>query len=111
MVNAVVQVGLQLLFDAFLGVADAGEVGHRDALAIGLDLLQDFQVFAHVGTASAIGAGNVVGIQGVQLIQHAALTTQLFHAYVCLGGEDLKRERVAGFQNVRNAHDVIYLLM
>ena len=105
MVDAVVQVGLELLANAFLGVADAGEVGHGDALAILPDLLQNLQVLAHVGAAGAVGAGNVVRIQSIQLIQHTALAAQLLHTNVRLGGEHFKGKRAAGLQNVGNAHD------
>ncbi len=103
-VDAMVQIGLQLLLDAFLGVADAGEVGHADGLAVLGDLVQNLQVLAHVGAAGAVGAGNVVGIQGVQLLQHATLTAQLLHAHVGLGGEDLEGESGTLVHDIHNRH-------
>ena len=104
MVDAVIQIILQLLLDAFLGVADAGKVGNGSALAVLLDLVQDLQVLAHVGTACAIGAGDVVGIQRIQLIQHAAGAAQLLHAHVRLGGEHLKGKCSSLAENVLHAH-------
>ena len=104
MVDAVVKVSLQLFPDVFLGVADAGEVGHRGALAVGLDLLQDLKVLADIGAACAVGAGDVVRVQGVQLFQHTALAAQLFHADVGLGGEYLKRECIALLHDFSYAH-------
>ena len=103
-VNAVVQVVLQLLTDAVLGVAHAGEVGDGGALAVLLDLVQHLQVLAHVGAAGAVGAGDVVGVQGVELLQHAALAAQLLHAHVGLGGEHLKGKCRSLFKNLSNAH-------
>ena len=90
MIDAVIQIGLELLLDAFTGVADAGEVSDGGAFAVLLDLVQNFQVLAHVGAARAVGAGDIVGIQGVQLLQHAAGAAQLLHANVRLGGEHFK---------------------
>jgi hypothetical protein len=90
MIDAVIQIGLELLLDAFTGVADAGEVSDGGAFAVLLDLVQNFQVLAHVGAARAVGAGDIVGIQGIQLLQHAAGAAQLLHANVRLGGEHFK---------------------
>ena len=94
-----------MLLDAFLGVADAGEVGDGGALAVLLDLVQHFQVLAHVGAAGAIGAGDIIRIQGVQLLQHAACTAELLHAYVSLGGKHFEGKRGSLFKNVSYAHD------
>ena len=104
MVDAVIQVGLQLLLDAFLGVADAGEVGHAGALAVSDDLVQHFQVLAYIGTTGAVGAGDVIGVQGVELFQHAALTAELFHTHVRLGGEYFKGKCAALFHDLRYIH-------
>ena len=90
--------------DALLGVADAGEVGDGRALAVGLDLLEDFKVLADIAAACAVGAGDVVGVQRVELFQHAAFAAQLFHADVGLRGEYLERECVALFKNISYAH-------
>ena len=49
-----IQIGLELLLDALAGVADAGEVSNGGALAVLLDLVQNFQVLAHVGPARAV---------------------------------------------------------
>ena len=103
-VDAVTQVVLELLLDALAGVADAGEVGDGGALAVLLDLVQNLQVLAHVGAARAVGAGDVVGVQGVELLQHAARAAQLLHAGVGLGGEHLKGKRGSLFKNVGYAH-------
>ena len=104
-VDAVIQVGLELLLDALTGIADAGEVGDRGALAVLLDLVQHFQVLAHVGAAGAIGAGNVIRVQCVQLLQDAARAAQLLHARVGLGGEHFEGKRCSLFKNVGYAHD------
>ena len=105
MVDAVVKVGLELLLDAFLGIADAGEVGHAGALAVLDDLVEDFKVLADIRAARAVGAGDVVGIQGVELLQHAALAAELFHADIGLRGEHFKGKRVAMFHDFSNIHD------
>ena len=104
MVDAVIQIVLQLLTDAFLGVADAGKVSDGRALAVLLDLVQNLQIFAHVGAARAVGAGDVVGVQGVQLVQDAVLAAQLLHADVGLGGEHLKGKCSSLAENVLHAH-------
>ena len=104
MVDAVVKVGLKLFLDVFLGIADAGEMGNGRALAVLLDLVQNFQVLADVGAACAIGAGNVIGIQGVELFQHAAFAAQFFHADVGFGREHLKGEGGSVFIDLSNAH-------
>ena len=88
MVDAVVKVGLQLFPDIFLGVADAGEVRHRGALAVLLDLVQNLQILADVGAAGAVGTGNIVGLKGVELVQNSVLAAQLFHAHVRLGRDN-----------------------
>ena len=103
-VDAVVQIGLELVLHALPGVADAGEVGDGDALAVLGNLVKDLQVLAHVGPARAVGAGDVVGVQGVELLQHAARAAQLLHAGVGLGGEHLKGKRGSLFKNVGYAH-------
>ena len=108
MVNAVIQIVLQLLTDALLGVADAGEMGNGSALAVLLDLVQNLQVLAHVGAACAVGAGDVVGIQGIQLLKNAVFTAELLHADIGLGGKHLKRKRSSLAEDVLNAHS--YLL-
>ena len=89
-VDAVVQIGLELITDAFLGVADAGEVGHGDRLGVLLHVLQDLEVQTDVAAAGTVGAGDVIGIQGVQLFQNAAFTAELLHALLGLRGEDFK---------------------
>ena len=109
MVNAVIQIGLELFLDIFLGVADAGEVGDGDGLAVFLDLVQNFQVLADVGAAGAVGTGDVIGLQGIELVQNSILAAQLFHAHVRLGREYLKRECAALVQDIHNRH-TIYLL-
>ena len=103
-VDAVVQIGLELITDALLGIADAGEVGHGDALAVVLDLFQDLKIFADIAAACAVGAGDVVRVQGVQLFQHAALSAQLFHADVGLWGEYLKRKCIALLHDFSYTH-------
>ena len=105
MVNAVVQIGLQLFLDVLLGAADAGEVGDRRAFAVFLDLVENFQILADVGAACAVGAGNVVGVQGVELFQHTAFAAQLFHAGVSLRGEYLKGKCRSFFVDFSNAHN------
>ena len=109
MVDAVVKVGLQLFPDIFLGVADAGEVRHRGALAVLLDLVQNFQVLADVGAAGAVGTGNIVGLKGVELVQNSVLAAQLFHAHVRLGREDLKGESRSFFVDVCYAHNCLHI--
>ena len=109
MVDAVVKVGLQLFPDIFLGVADAGEVRHRGALAVLLDLVQNLQVLADVGAAGAVGTGNIVGLKGVELVQNSVLAAQLFHAHVRLGRENLEGECRSLFINVRYAHNCLHI--
>ena len=103
-VDAVIQVGLKLFLDVFLGVADAGEVGNRGGLAVLDDLVEDFEVFTDVGAAGAVSTGDVVGVQRVQLFQDAVLAAQLFHADIRLGWEDLERESGSLFIDFSNAH-------
>ena len=90
MVDAVIKIGLQLGSDVFFRVADAGEMRHRLTLAVGPDLVEHFQVLAHVRAARAVGTGNVVGVQGIQLFQHAARAAKLFHTRVGLRRENLE---------------------
>ena len=104
MVDAMGQVVVQLLLDALPGVADAGEVSDRRAFAVLLNLVQNFQILTHISTARAVGAGDVVGIQRIQLLQHAAFPAQLFHTRVRLGGEHLKGKGGSFFKNVGYAH-------
>ena len=101
-IDAVIQIGLQLLLDSLLGVGHAGEVGHRDGLAVLLDLVEHLEVLADVGSAGAVGAGNIIGVQLVQVVQHAAFGAELFHAGVRLGREHLKRKRHAVLQDFSN---------
>ena len=103
-VDAMVKVSLELFLDVFLGIADAGEVGDRSALAVLLDLVQNFKVLADVRSACAVGAGDVVGVQRVELFQHAAFAAQFFHADVGLGREYLKRKGSSVFIDLSNAH-------
>ena len=103
-VDAVIQVGLKLFLDVFLGVADAGEVGDRGGLAVLDDLVEDFEVFTDVGAAGTVSTGDVVGVQCVQLFQDAVLAAQLFHADIRLGREDLERESGSLFIDFSNAH-------
>ena len=55
MIYAMLQVCIQLLFDTFLGIANAGEVGNGSGLAGSLDCIQHFQVLANVSAACAVG--------------------------------------------------------
>ena len=109
MVNAVIQIGLELFLDIFLGVADAGEVRHRGALAVLLDLVQNFQVLADVGAAGAVGTGNIVRLKGVEFVQNSVLAAQLFHAHVCLGRENLEGECCSLFVDVCYAHNCLHI--
>ena len=109
MVDAMVKVSLQLFLDVFLGVADAGEVGDGDGLAVFLDLVQNFQVLADVGAAGAVGTGDVIGLQGIELVQNSILAAQLFHAHVRLGREDLKGESRSFFVDVCYAHNCLHI--
>ena len=68
------------------------------------DLVEDFEVLADVGAAGAVGTGDVVGVQRVQLFEDAALTAQLFHADIRLGREHLERESGSVFIDFSNAH-------
>ena len=110
-VDTVVQIGLELVLDAFLGVGHAGEVRHGGALAVGLDLLQDLKVLADVRAASAVGAGDVIRIERIELLKHAALAAQLLHANVRLRGEDFKGKCVALFHDLCYIHGVCLLLL
>ena len=103
-VDAMIQIGLQLFTDIVLGIANAGEVGHGRALAVLLNLVQNLEVLAHVGSACAVGAGNVIRIQAIQLVQNAALAAQLFHADVRLRRENFKGKTHAILQDVCNTH-------
>ena len=108
-VDAVVKVRLQLFLDVFLGVADAGEVGDRRALAVLLDLVQNLQVFADVGAAGAVGTGNIVGLKGIELVQNSVLAAQLFHAHVRLGRENLEGECCSLLVDVCYAHNCLHI--
>ena len=109
MVNAVIQIGLELFLDIFLGVADAGEVGDGDGLAVFLDLVQNFQVLADVGAAGAVGTGNIVRLKGVEFVQNSVLAAQLFHAHVRLGRENLEGECCSLFVDVCYAHNCLHI--
>ena len=108
-VDAVIQIGLQLFLDVFLGVADAGEVGNRGALAILLDLVQNFQILADVGAAGAVSTGNIVRLKGVEFVQNSVLAAQLFHAHVRLGRENLEGECCSLFVDVCYAHNCLHI--
>ena len=102
---------LELVLDAFLGVGHAGEVRHGGALAVGLDLLQDLKVLADVRAASAVGAGDVIRVERIELLKHAALAAQLLHANVRLRGEDFKGKCVALFHDLCYIHGVCLLIL
>ena len=106
MVNAVIEIGLELFLDISLGIADAGEMRDRGAFAVFFDLVKHLEVLADVRAARAVGAGDVVGVQRVELFEHAALAAQLFHAHIGLWREDFKRKSSSFLINFRNAHSL-----
>ena len=106
MVNAVVEIGLELFLDISLGIADAGKMGDWGALAVFFDLVKHLEVLADVRAARAVGAGDVVWVQRVELFEHAALAAQLFHAHIGLWREDFKRKSSSFLINFRNAHSL-----
>ena len=110
MVDAVVQVGLQLFTDAVLRVADTGKMRHGDTTSVCADFPNDFQIFSDVGAACAIGARDVVRVERVELFEDSVFTAELVHPDIGFGREDLKRERVALLHSFRNSHNFTYLL-
>ena len=73
--------------------------------------LTDADLCAGIGkmqgrAASAVGAGDVIRIERIELLKHAALAAQLFHAHIGLWREDFKRKSSSFLINFRNAHSL-----
>ena len=102
-VDTVIEVVLELALDFLARVAHAGEVRDADG-AESLDAVKNFNVLADVRAAGAVGAGNVVGLHGDELFQHAALAAQFFHPFIGLRGKNLKAECHALVENICDFH-------
>ena len=102
MVDAVVKVGLELLLDALLGIADAGEVRGRQAPAAFRHPAQNLQILSHIRAAGTVGAGDRIRAQRIQLGKDAA--AQLLHTRVSPGRKHLEAEGVVPVQRVYHRH-------
>ena len=81
------------------------------ALPSVLILLQNFEVLADIRAACAVGAGDVIGIQFVQVIQNAALSRNSFSMPTSVfGGKTSKENAMRSFRMSVTLFISIFLL-
>ena len=105
MIDPMLQIPVELFANALFRVADAGEVRDRNGFSVLLNLIEHRKVLANIGSACSVGAGNVVGMERVELVQHAAVAAQFFHADVRFGRKHLKGKGCSFLHNLRNAQN------
>ena len=87
MIYAVVQVILKLFFDPLCGIADTCKMCDRYGTGI-LDHFAHIHVLAHIGSARTVCTGNVLRPVLAKMLNGSR---KIFHSFVCLRREQLKR--------------------
>ena len=95
MVNTIIQIILKLFFDSFTSITDTGKVSYRYSPCI-LDHLTNIHVLSYVCTAGTIGTGNILRFKFTQFCN---CSRKVFHSFVCLWWEKLKREELFLFHH------------
>ena len=91
MIYALIQVLLQLILHAFLGVLDYGKVGNRCSASV-LNHLTYLAVCSYVSAACAVCTGNVIRLILAQMLDRAR---KILHTLLSLRRENLERQRHA----------------
>ena len=97
MINALIQVSLQLLFDTFFGVFDNGEMGYRDGASFD-DLLTYLSVTAYISTACTVCTGNVLRFELAEFLNGSR---KVLHSFIGFRREQLKGQKLFFFHHFR----------